>query len=204
MTLKQQILNRYSNEPTDVIAKELNVPIRYVYNVAYRNGIKKTKEYKDKYQPGYENLMSYGMSTRYKKGHTPHNKGKKMTDDLYAKCQMTMYKKGNKPHNTQPVGTISMRKDNCGKKYQYIKLSDSNWQLYHRFIYEQKYGPIPPGYIVRFKDNNENNCEINNLHVIPREENMNLNSMHNYPAPIKAIIRLYNKLKNKINGKKQD
>jgi len=200
MTLKEQILNRYSNEPTDLIAKDLNVNIRYVYNVAHRLGLKKSKEYKDKYQPGYQNLLSYGYMTRFKEGHTPHNKGVPMRSDVYEKVKKTMYKKGNKPHNTKPVGTISLRADHNGKQYQYIKIADCHWELYHRYIYEQHHGPIPEGHIVIFKDKNENNLNIENLSCISKEDNMNINTIHNYPAPIKNILRLYQKLKRKING----
>lgn len=200
MTLKEQILNRYSNEPTDLIAKDLNVDIRYIYNVAYRAGVKKSKEYKDKYQPGYQNLLSYGYMTRFKEGNIPHNKGVPMRSDVYEKVKHTMFKKGNKPHNTKPIGTISLRADNSGKQYQYIKIADSHWELYHRYIYEQHYGPIPKGQVVIFKDKNQNNLSIDNLSCISKENNMNNNSIHNYPAPIKHILRLYQKLKRKING----
>ena len=48
--------------------------------------------------------------------------------------------------------------------------------------------------IVIFKDNNEDNFEISNLELISKKENMNRNSMHQYPLEIKQILILKNKL----------
>jgi hypothetical protein len=105
-----------------------------------------------------------------------------------------MFKKGNLPFNTQPVGTINKRQDTNGKFYSYIKIAHSNWQLLNRYLWEQNFGKIPPGMIVIFKDNNEDNFEISNLELISKKENMQRNSMHQYPLEIKQILILKNKL----------
>jgi hypothetical protein len=110
---------------------------------------------------------------RFIKGHPPWNKGKK---GLNLGGKQTQFKIGNLPHNTLYDGAISIRfykKDN--KYYKYIRVQKGKWQLLQRFIWEQKYGEIPKGFILRFKDGDTMNCEINNLEMIRRRENMKRN-----------------------------
>ena len=72
----------------------------------------------------------------YKKGFIPMNKGKKMSDELYAKCSKTMFKSGRLPHNTLCDGALSYRKDKTGRSYWFIRISKSVWKPLHRIIYE--------------------------------------------------------------------
>lgn len=65
-------------------------------------------------------------------------------------------------------GSISKKKDD----YQYIKLEDGTWKLYHHFLWEQAYGPIPPGHMVTFLDGNIQNTDLSNLALISRAEQM--------------------------------
>lgn len=67
-------------------------------------------------------------------------------------------------------GTVSQKKDN----YQYIKMEDGSWRLYHHFLWEQAYGPIPPGHMVTFLDGNIQNIVLSNLALISRSEQMHL------------------------------
>lgn len=72
--------------------------------------------------------------------------------------------------------------------------------LYHRFIWEQVHGPIPPDHVVMFIDGNTLNCAIENLKLITLAENVIRNSLHQYPKEVKDLIKLKNKLKKEIEN----
>lgn len=204
MSINDHIKQRYPHEPTDLIARDLNISIRQVYNRAYSMGLKKTDEYIRTHQPEWADLKERGKNTRFKKGDTPHNKGVPMSSDVYERVKPTMFKKGGKPHNTQPVGTIHFRTDKVGRTYAYIKIKDSDWRLMHRVVWEQHNGPIPPCHIIRFKDGNTMNWDIDNLEMFHQSGNMELNTIQRFPAELQEVIKLKSKLKKKINGTKQN
>jgi hypothetical protein len=196
------IRQRYPFEPTKKIADDLGLSESSVYNRAFAMGIKKDPTYlrSTQFPPGYLG----GKVTQFKKGHTPANKGQKMSTDVYQKVAHTMFKKGSKPMNTQPIGTIHQRSDKSGKMYLYIKLADSNWQLLNRYTWEQYHGPIPKGLIVAYKDGNYLNNDINNLMLLTKKENMARNTIQRLPKELQQVMRLKCKLINKINnGTKQ-
>jgi hypothetical protein len=45
------------------------------------------------------------------------------------------------------------------------------WEPLHRAVWEENNGPIPPGMIVSFRDNDRLNCDIDNLMLITKGEN---------------------------------
>jgi hypothetical protein len=190
--------DNYSNMLTADIATILGRPLSGVYGKANSLGIFKSKEYIAKLLE-YESkkLSEFGKNYQFKKGNVPYNYGQKMSTILYEKCQKTMFKKGRKPHNTRNEGEESKSRDG----YTYVKIADNDWRLKHRVVYENVNGPIPDNHIVVFKDNNQLNFDINNLQLITKVENMQRNTIHNYPVPIQSLIKLNNKLKTKINEK---
>jgi len=196
------IRQRYPFEPTKKIADDLGISESLVYNRAWAMGIKKDPVYlrSTQFSSGYLG----GKATQFQKGHVPANKGQKMSKEVYQKVAHTMFKKGTVPPNTQPIGTIHQRKDTGGKMYQYIKLSDSNWQLLNRYTWEMHNGPIPKGMIIVYKDGNYLNNDINNLLMITMQENMARNTIQRYPAELQNVMKLKCKLIKKINnGTKQ-
>ena len=110
-----------------------------------------------------------------------------MSSDVYQRVKHTMFKKGDKPHNTQPVGTIHFRTDKAGRTYAYIKIKDKDWRLMHRVVWEQHNGPIPPGHVIRFKDGNTMNWDINNLEMFHQSGNMELNTIQRFPAELQEV-----------------
>ena len=156
------------------------------------------------HKPGMDNLIKHGAAFRFKKGNKPHNKGVKMSEAKYEKCKGTMFKAGNKPHNIRPVGSIRVTQKANELPYQYIKIADQDWRLLHRYNWEQVNGPIPQGMVLRFQDGDTMNCDISNLELISQVENMSRNILHNYPAEIKEVVKLRNKLNKLINGKEQN
>lgn len=152
------------------------------------------------------NKINCGRDTRFKKGTVPPNKGKKMSAEQYAKCKGTMFKKGHSPQNYRPVGSQRITKDG----YIEIKVKDpGTWKLKHRVVWERHNGKIPDDKIVIFKDNNPLNCDIDNLMLISKGENVRVNAMGGgcYTGQAKetavAIARL-NMLISKRRKKRKD
>lgn len=116
--------------------------------------------------------LTSGIDTRFKKGETSWNKGKKMKAETYEKCKKTMFQKGNKTYNTRTVGTERIDVDG----YTYIKIAEPNkWKLKHRVIWEEKYGTIPKGYNLIFLDGNKQNLDLDNLILVSNSELFILN-----------------------------
>jgi hypothetical protein len=204
MTINDIIRSRYPHERTQDIADDLGMTYSQVANRAYNMGIKKSQAFKQSDLSGRINLIKGGEAYRYQKGHEPFNKGQKMPEKVYQKCQPTMFKKGNRPSNWKPDGSVVERTDSTGRKYLYYKIKDSYWVLYHHKIWKDAHGPIPKGCILRFKDGNTMNCVLENIELISMLDNMNKNTIHRYPNDIQQVMKLKSKLNKKINGKKQN
>jgi hypothetical protein len=204
MNVKIEVIKRYPFESTALIAKDLGLKISQVYNIAWAYKIHKDPIYLKTAASGrYKEGMRSGEAFQFKPGHEPHNKGKKMPAETYEKVKKAMFKQGHKPHNTKPIGTIHNRADKTGRLYQYIKIKDSHWELLQRHVWTQANGEIPKGCVVIFLDGNFMNCELSNLQVISRKENMARNTIQRYPAELQEIMKLTCKLKRKTNGKQQ-
>jgi len=199
--LRQQIIDLYPNHSSKYIAELLGVTISKVYNTAWGAKVKKSDAYM--LTPASGRIIEPSIPNQFKPGHTPHNKGKQMDAEIYEKVAPTMFKKGNKPYNTKPVGTINIRLDTQRRPYQYIKIKDSHWELLQRYVWTQANGEIPRGSVVIFLDGNYLNCELTNLKVITRRENMARNTIQRFPAELQEIMKLTCKLKRKTNGKQQ-
>src|SRR5690606_8610057 len=101
----------------------------------------------------------------FKKGFTPWNKGKP-----HKGGEATQFKKGNLPHNTKFDGCIRVQPDKSGRRYKYIRVAKAKWMPLHRYIWAQVYGD-PGTNVIRFKDGNSMNCDIENLMLISRGDN---------------------------------
>jgi len=125
---------------------------------------------------------------------TPHNKGKKLSQETKEKLKPTMFKRGNKPHNTQPVGTEKKDKDG----YVFVKIAEpSEWRLKHHIVYGE---PVPAGHKIIFIDGNKYNFERENLKLISDADLMRLNTMHRFPPELVRVIKTINKLQRKIKN----
>lgn len=139
--------------------------------------------------------LNTGKTGRFEKGQIPLNKGKKMSPEQYEMCSKTMFKKGNIPENHRPVGSQRITRDG----YLEIKIAEPNkWALKHRYLWEKKYGEIPPGHVLIFRDNDKTNVELENLILISQSENMILNSqgLHSATGEVKEAAVAYAKLAN--------
>lgn len=158
--MKQFILDnykgRYNQELADLFNQKFNT------NITSRT----IKSYKA------NNKLNSGLSGKFRKGQTPHNKGKKMPKEVYEKVKHTMFAKGNVPPNHRPVGSERISKDG----YIEVKVAEPNkWRLKQRVVYEEAKGKIPEGCTIIFLDGNKRNFDIDNLRCITRSELLYLN-----------------------------
>lgn len=158
--MKQFILDnykgRYNQELADLFNQKFNT------NITSRT----IKSYKA------NNKLNSGLTGKFRKGQTPHNKVKKMPKEVYEKVKHTMFAKGNVPPNHRPVGSERISKDG----YIEVKVAEPNkWRLKQRVVYEEAKGKIPEGCPIIFLDGNKRNFDIDNLRCITRSELLYLN-----------------------------
>ena len=107
----------------------------------------------------------------FKKGHKTWNKGLKNVNGYSS----SRWKKGESPRsNAKKIGETWAV--NCkGTYYVYIK-TERGRELYSHYLWRQRTGEeVPEGYIIRHKDGNTTNHEIDNLMCISRAENVRMN-----------------------------
>jgi len=167
-----------------------------VYNYANNHGLKKDSEYLN--SPHSGRMMAKdtrGLPTRFLRGHKPWNKDKK---GIHIGGEETQFKAGQMPHNHKPIGSVRKQIDG----YWYIKVEEpKKWVALHQYNWMKENGPIPKGKFLKFKDGNPNNCEPSNMYLSDRASNMKDNTIHRYPAELKAAIKTLKKLKREIHGK---
>ena len=139
-----------------------------------------------------------GISTRFTKQMPGWNKGKKQSDymspEMIERIKKTRFKKGQDPHNTQLIGYERITKDGYVEvKVRHSKDGDAknkNFELKHRLMWVEKYGPVPDGMVVSIKGNDKINFSIDDLELITMKENLIRNSMCD-----SSIVKRFFKLK---------
>lgn len=199
---------RYPDTPTHKLSALLGISDRAIYAKAKNIGLRKDQAYLDsphsgRLRPGH----NQGGATRFCKGHTTWNKGKKGL--TYPGCVATQFKPGRpayKARNYKPIGSTRVN------AYGYLdrKVTDDpnlvparRWVGVHRLVWEAANGPIPAGHAVVFKAGMRTNVEaeitIDRLELITRRELMARNTVHNLPKQIVQVVQLRSALKRKIN-----
>lgn len=122
----------------------------------------------------------------------------------------TSFKKGHKPHNTRELGAERIDSDG----YIWIKVDEpdphfnrpTRFKHKHVHIWEQAYGAVPEGMVVRFKTADRSNVTLDNLELINRTEHaiLNKNQYHQLPPEIQPSVRLIAKLQAKAHERKED
>lgn len=103
-----------------------------------------------------------GFTGKFEKGKIPWNKKTKGI----MKSNKTSFKNGRLPHNYLPVGTRKLKGG-----YIFVKTGHpKEWKLEHRMIWEKRYGKVPKGCVLIFKDGNCLNTNLDNLMLISRRE----------------------------------
>lgn len=195
---EKYILDNYDKLPVKRLAAHAGITFGRVMRLLDKKGLKISPEVKQR------NIAA----GRYSKGRTAFNKGKKQTDymsqEAIERTKATRFQKGNTPHNTLADGVVTQRADSSGYVYKYIRISLGNWELYHRWLWKQTHGEIPEDYHVIFKDNNSQNCVIENLKCISIEEHMLRNSKMQYNREVVPSMALVRQLEKKVQSFKQD
>lgn len=142
--------------------------------------------------------------SRIKPGSISFNKGKKqsewMSRTAINKIRKTQFKTGQLPKNTLHDLAITVRPDNRGINYLWIRISLGKWQPLHRYNWERINGPIAPKMNLVFRDANTMNCNVDNLKLLTNAELGLRNNMHTrYPKEITHIIQLRGALTRQIN-----
>lgn len=195
----QYLSNNYLNQTLTQMAVQLNRSIGSIYgrllklNLIVPDDIKHERKLTG-LREGWKN-----QDTRFQKGATPWNKGKK---GLQIGGVATQFKKGNEPKNTKQNGVITTRWDKTKRPYKFIRISKGHWEEYHRYLWEHNFGKLKPTDVVRFKDGNTLNCVIENLELVSRQQHMVLNSFMRYPEEVRDIIRVKAVLTRHINKQK--
>jgi len=170
----------YSEKRNADLAQDLGCSTHAVANKGFSLKLKKSREF------------IKATSCQFKKGMTPHNKGKKLSDSTKAKLAKTMFKSGNRPHNALPVCAETQDKDG----YVMVKIAEPNvWQYKHHVAYGE---PVPTGHKVIFLDGNKYNFGKDNLQLVSNAELMNRNTMHRYPPELVQLLKTLSKLKKRV------
>lgn len=147
------------------------------------------------------------MQSRFSRGHTPQNKGKKMPESVRERIKHTFFLPGNVPVNAkQKDGEIVIRydhKNRGGQPYMWIRIALGVWKPYHKHLWNEKHGSIPDSHCLWFKDGNTLNCTLENLELISRSENLKRNREFHaaLPEELKEAIRLIKKINQKTTKK---
>lgn len=185
----------YPDANTQQLCKKIGRSYDSVTQKAHVLGIGKSQQF---LQAGIETMLAIGKNHQFKKGLHVWNKGRKLGSNW---GKQTHFKKGHRPHNYLPVGSKRISKDG----YHETKVADpKTWKQDHVLMWEQSNGPVPKTCIIRFSDGNKNNITLSNLMLINTAQNMKLNTIHRFPAPLKRAIKTLAKLKRTIHAKEQD
>lgn len=136
--------------------------------------------------------LKSGLDTRFKKGFTPHNAGTKGL----SKANAGTFTPDRYHSNKMPVGSERLTRDG----YIMIKTADPDtWKLKHQAVY----GPVPKGFMLRFKDQDTTNCDPDNLELVSMAENLRLNQAGYSHAPeeIKPVIKVIAKIQCRLFDK---
>lgn len=197
----------YPDCPTRDLASALGLTIDQVHRKASSLGIKKSQEFMT--GPHAHRLRGpEGKATRFKKGKAPWNLGKPGSTGLHPNCKKTQFRKGERHGRAKeiyrPVGSYRI----SAEGYLEIKVDENpsfqrRWKGVHRLLWEAKFGPIPKGHIVVFKQGMKttrpDEITLDRLELISRAENMRRNSIHNLPKPVAQAIQMLGALTRKIN-----
>lgn len=154
-----------------------------------------------------------GRSGCFEKGQTPVNKGKPCLPGKGGRspeAAKAHFRKGRLPHNARGAG--HERIDNKDGYVILIVAETNPWTgaatrpvHKHRWLWEQKHGPLPKGYVLKSVDGNKLNTDPDNWEAVPRALLPRLNGRfgRNYdaaPAELKPTIMAVAKLEHRARS----
>jgi hypothetical protein len=205
---------RYANERSTDIARDLGVRLPILYACANRMGLHKSKAFQASDSSG--RILKGGklsVTTQFKPGQAPANKGLRRPGWHRGRMRQTQFKKGRKPQensNYVPIGTERV----CTKdKYLIRKVSDDRrkvparrWEAVHRLVWIKAHGPIPKGKVVMFCPGTFTNVReeitLDRLELASRADLARRNCMWTvYPKDLASTIHLLGQVKRRIRAK---
>lgn len=194
------LVEHYPGTKTSVLAEQMGMSVRQIYQKAMALGLKKTDAYLA--SPDACRLRRgehIGKGTQFKPGHSTWNKG--IHFDSGGRSHETRFQKGSKPHTWHPVGHERESKEG----YLQRKLTDTgvtrrDYVAVHHIAWKEAGREIPKGHALVFKDGNKRNFALENLELVSRAELMARNSYHNnYPKEVAQLIQLRGAISRQIN-----
>ena len=152
----------YANRSNADLSMWLHRPPRSIMARAYSLGLHKSPEFA-------EQQLKKGQ---FRKGQTPHNKGKSRKYWASPEAEELMAKGQFKPGECRDDNP---RKRQIGHEKVYADgyvwiITEHGRKQKHRVVWEQTHGPIPPDHCVKFKDGNRTNCSLDNLYLVSRAD----------------------------------
>ena len=193
----QYLRQHYPDGNTAEIAEHLGRTEGAVRSAADTYGIKKSAEFKERQMQDMINSPQ-SIAHRFAKGHKSSFKGEKwyelMPEESRNKCLRTAFKDGHIPHNAYADGTELVRDGRV-----YIKVPGiRRLQLKHRYVWEKHNGKIPEGYIIKFKDGDFMNCDIDNLYIMSRADACVKMTSEQSPEQIKKKMSIVQARRNEL------
>ena len=197
-----EMINLYSFTQNIDLANRFKCSIHTVENKANQLGLKKDLEFirrtsRDRFTEDHP-----ARQYHFPKGHAPLNKGKKQTEymsiEAIERTKQTRFKPGQKIWNVKPIGYE--RIDENG--YVYVKVEEPNvFKMKHRLIWEQHYGQIKKGYNIQFKIGIRTDCNLDNLYIISRSDQLKTENsfIAKYPKEMQLAIQAKGALSRQIN-----
>lgn len=165
----------YPDTKTEEVAARLGRRLYTVYQRAYSLGLHKSEAFRASPASGRTNGRQ-GIGSRFVKGQTPANKGKKCgpaEGGNHPNARRTQFVKGARRGVAEklwkPIGTERLSKDG----YIERKVNDSlplrgRWRAVHLVRWEEIHGPLPKGYALKCLDGERQNTDPSNWKLIPR------------------------------------
>ncbi len=125
--------------------------------------------------------------------------GIRKSSDFWTRSAKSHLMSGNlKRFVALPIGTTTV-----WGGYVFVKIDGPQpWQLKHQIEWIAQHGTYNTRtHALWFIDRNPMNCEISNLELITHQEKRKRTLVPQYPEELRDVIRLYNKLKRKLNEK---
>lgn len=183
-------MNLYTQEQLDFIKTRRPTTIIRQLTAEFNNKFQLNKSYKAIAGVCKRRNWPAAGSGKFCKGMIPHNAGKAGTG--YSKSNSGSFGRPGNTNNLnrkKPVGYERHNKE----RYVEIKIAEPNvWKFKHIVSWNEKYGPIPTGYVIRFIDGDKSNCDPDNLELISKQLNLHLNRIgyqHAQPE-IKPVLKM--------------
>ena len=202
----------YPHHTADVVARVVGRSMSSVYARAKLLGLAKSAEWlasdrSGRMQRGRTNPGT--VSTQFRPGLTPWNKGLLGATGLHPNCRATQFQPGRLPQesrNYAPIGSLRLNADGHLER----KVTDDRtlvparrWQPVYRLAWEAEHGPIPAGHMVVFKPGMKT-AELqlittDRLECITRADNARRNHPRNKHPELARLVQLKGAITRQVN-----